>query len=382
MKINKYSIYNALSYLIDVFEGNYLAHAKHVAYTCILIGKQLGYSNERLERLYYLSLLHDIGAGNTYGLKEHCETGQMLIKKLGYDQECERIIRFHHEFINGSGPFQQFETEIPEESFIIHMANLIDGRLKVESEATYSLKNKLIEYIHKYSEFLPVHIKQVAITCVSNGYFILDYLSNTGELSVDCHLTFLSVTYLDFEEIRLFAEVFADVIDLRNTFTADHSHGIAEKTLLVLNELGYDEGIKKEAYIAAILHDIGKIFVSNDILNKNGGLDVSERFEINKHTYYTRWLLSKVEGFENVTEWASNHHEKLDGSGYPYGIDGSELDEISRLLAIIDIYQALTEARPYRDSMPLERVWSILDEMVQHNKLDGVLTEKIKAIMS
>ena len=145
--------------------------------------------------------------------------------------------------------------------------------------------------------------------------------------------------------------------------------------------LGYDIEIQQEMYIAALLHDIGKVAISNDIIDKKGLLTDEERFEINKHTYYTRWILERIKGFENITNYASNHHEKLNGNGYPFHLVEDEISELDRVMAICDIYEALTEDRPYRNKMPIEKVWSIIDEMVDNNELDGKLVEKIKLIL-
>jgi len=110
-------------------------------------------------------------------------------------------------------------------------------------------------------------------------------------------------------------------------------------------------------------------------------LNEQERYEINKHTYYTRWILEQIDGFEEITEYASNHHEKLNGHAYPLHLYGDQIGELDRIMAICDIYQALTEERPYRKQMPIEKVWTIIDEMVDHNDIDGVLVGKIKTIL-
>ena len=117
------------------------------------------------------------------------------------------------------------------------------------------------------------------------------------------------------------------------------------------------------------------------LLIKKVSLDESERYEINKHTYYTRWILEQIEGFEDITKFASNHHEKLNGKGYPLHLDENEIGELERVMAICDIYQALTEDRPYRKKMPIDKVWSIINEMVNDNELDGKLVNKIKYIL-
>lgn len=148
-----------------------------------------------------------------------------------------------------------------------------------------------------------------------------------------------------------------------------------------MKNLGYDYEVQSEMYIAALLHDIGKLMIPNSIIDKPGKLEEDERFEINKHTYYTRWVLEQIDGFDNIVNYAANHHEKLNGTGYPQQLKDHEIGELDRVMAICDIYQALTEERPYRTPMNIENVWSIMDDMVSKNELDGNLLEKIKVIL-
>lgn len=103
---------------------------------------------------------------------------------------------------------------------------------------------------------------------------------------------------------------------------------------------------------------------------------------MNKHTYYTRWILEEIEGFEDITNYAANHHEKLNGTGYPFHLLDKQIGELDRIMTVCDIYQALTEDRPYRTKMPANKVWSIINEMVNKNELDGKLVEKIKIILT
>ncbi|MFR1804218.1 MAG: HD-GYP domain-containing protein, partial [Faecalispora jeddahensis] len=99
------------------------------------------------------------------------------------------------------------------------------------------------------------------------------------------------------------------------------------------------------------------------------------------HTYYTRKALEMVQGFEDITEWAANHHEKLNGKGYPYGLTADQLDFNSRVLACVDIYQALTEERPYRMALSHEESVGILDTMAKQNLIDGSIVRDIDAIL-
>ncbi len=381
MKVEKKSIYNALSYLVDVFEGNYLDHAKHVAYTSLLIGKEAGIEEECLERLYSIALIHDIGAGSVYGLKNHCIAGEEIIEKIGYGDREKAIMLYHHELKDGSGPFGISGEDIPVESQIIHIANLLDNHLKLWADSSLKTQQKLLSYVETKRGLFDDALIEATKSVGQSGYYLHDYLSKDLDQVLAKHSASLKEHYLNYDEVEKLSRAFSDVIDLRNPFTAEHSNGIAEKVKCVVEGLGIEEDVRNKAYIAALLHDIGKVFVSNDILDKNGPLEPWERYEINKHTYYTRWVLERIDGFEEITEWAANHHEKLDGSGYPYGLDASELDDLSRIMAIIDIYQALTEPRPYRNSMGDDRAWKIIGDMVDHGKLDAAYRDKIKDLL-
>lgn len=134
--------------------------------------------------------------------------------------------------------------------------------------------------------------------------------------------------------------------------------------------------------IAADLHDLGKLAISNDILDCPRKL-TDEEFElVKKHVYYTRIALQEIKGFEDITEWASNHHKKLNGKGYPFGKTEKDLDFNSRLMACLDIYQALTEERPYREGLIHKEAMKILYEMCSRGFIDGNITEDIDRVFS
>jgi HD-GYP domain-containing protein (c-di-GMP phosphodiesterase class II) len=104
----------------------------------------------------------------------------------------------------------------------------------------------------------------------------------------------------------------------------------------------------------------------------------SAEFEIvKKHSYYTRQALQEISGFEDITEWASNHHEKLNGQGYPFGKTAEALDFNSRLIACLDIYEALTEERPYRRALNHTEAMDILNNMREEGFIDSKITRGI-----
>ncbi len=184
------------------------------------------------------------------------------------------------------------------------------------------------------------------------------------------------------DDITAYALALSKIIDNRSPFTYRHSIEVAEVVNKVCTAFGYDDDTSSKMYIAALLHDIGKLAIENDIIEKTSKLDVYERFEVNKHSYYTRWILQQIDGIEDVVEYAANHHEKLNGEGYPKKLKAHQLSEQARIITICDIYQALTEDRPYREKMPVEKVWSIIDSMADKGELDGSLIAGIKVILS
>ena len=121
--------------------------------------------------------------------------------------------------------------------------------------------------------------------------------------------------------------------------------------------------------------------VPNEILDKRGSLNQREIEIIQAHTFYTRKALEMITGFEEIAEWAANHHEKLNGKGYPYGLDKSRLDFNSRLLACVDIYQALTEERPYRKALSHNKAVGILRNMANQGLIDASIVEDIGMIL-
>lgn len=175
--------------------------------------------------------------------------------------------------------------------------------------------------------------------------------------------------------------VFSKIIDNKSKFTSKHSQGLSSRVEIMADYYGKDRLEKTQLLITADLHDIGKVTISNNLLDKKGSLTDIEFKTIQIHAYYTRICLEPIGGFEEITNWASNHHEKLDGSGYPYGLKGEQLDFNSRLMACLDIYQALTEDRPYRQGFSHIESMDILKDMSQEGLIDKDIVEDIGQVL-
>jgi len=144
------------------------------------------------------------------------------------------------------------------------------------------------------------------------------------------------------------AEAFALVIDAKSPYTFRHSERVAEVAVAIAVQLDHQPAAVRDMQRAALLHDIGKLGVSNLILDKNGPLSPDERAAVNKHPALTEQILTRVPAFRDIADVAASHHEKLDGSGYHRGRIGDDLTPPARVLAVADIYEALTAHRPYR----------------------------------
>jgi HD-GYP domain-containing protein (c-di-GMP phosphodiesterase class II) len=128
--------------------------------------------------------------------------------------------------------------------------------------------------------------------------------------------------------------------------------------------LGLVEEQRRWLKRAALLHDIGKLGVSNSILDKPGKLDTDEWAAMQMHAAYSETILSRITAFAGLAEIAGAHHERLDGKGYPRGLKGDQIALETRIITTSDIFDALTADRPYRAAMPVTKAITIMDEMV------------------
>jgi HD-GYP domain-containing protein (c-di-GMP phosphodiesterase class II) len=177
------------------------------------------------------------------------------------------------------------------------------------------------------------------------------------------------------------AQAFAGIVDAKTPYTARHSEGVAEIAVRLGAALGFDALAQRELRRAGLLHDIGKLGVSNRILDKPGKLDADEWAAVRRHPVWTLEILHRIPAFSGLAEVAANHHEKLDGSGYGRGLTGADLTLPARIMAVADIAEALTADRPYRDSLPTEKVLAIMAGDVPH-ALDADVFAQLPAVLA
>lgn len=403
----------ALSYALDCVEHDLIGvttnHGKRVAALAITLGKRYleqkgedtdGQENrgEILQALASCAILHDCALteyiqeeycgelkraieSHSYSVGMHCTMGERHLMGIPYKREyMDGAILYHHENADGTGPFEKKEDEIPLFAKWIHLADHLDSEFDL-SWVSREKYEKITSYVREKEGILFGSME----TELFLEQFSFDQIKRLSDEKIDLFLEELlpeGKMECTPEQLMRFADVFAAVVDYKSHFTKSHSRGIAKKAKRMAEYYGADKETAAKLYFAGALHDIGKLTVDRDVLEKPDKLTDEEYKHIQSHAYGTYRILRKIEGVEDITCWASRHHEKLDGTGYPFHLKAEQLDQWDRLLANLDIYQALTEERPYKKGMSHENTMGILRKMSQDGKLDMQITEDIDQVMA
>jgi HD-GYP domain-containing protein (c-di-GMP phosphodiesterase class II) len=171
------------------------------------------------------------------------------------------------------------------------------------------------------------------------------------------------------------ANLLSRVIDFRSRFTATHSKGVASVAVKLGEIVGFDTRKRGALQIAGLVHDLGKLAVPVELLEKADGLTAAEYNLVKIHPYLTRQVLSRLDGLSEISGWAASHHERLDGTGYPFHLTANRLPLESRVLAVADVATALGEDRPYRKGMPASAATRTMQRLGDNGKLDTHIVE-------
>lgn len=389
MQINRNEFVTAFSFALDFLEkgirSNITNHNKRVSLIAVRIGKDLGLDNSSLFDLSAYAMLHDNGITHeSYNVMSengvdrlersisHCIAGEKNIAAFPFLEKRENIIKYHHEAYDGSGFFGIQGNAIPLFSQIISIADTVEIEWQNGIEKQEILSDILKRKGTKYSSEMCGAFKGVARN--QSFWLSLDNMFIDTELKNCIPVFYIE---LDYPELLRISDIMSGIIDAKSPFTGDHSKGLSKKIGVMADYYGFDKEKKTRLIIAADLHDLGKLVIPNEIIDKPGKLTAAEFDVIKSHTYYTRKIIESVKGFEDICEWASNHHEKLDGTGYPYGFSESKLSFEDKLMACMDIYQALTEERPYRDGLSHEKACDILIDVANKGHISREITADI-----
>jgi len=418
--LHLHEILGALSHAIDMTEGQPRGHAMRCCWIGMQIGTQMGLPDDQLADLYYTVLMKDLGCssnaaricalfltddiafkkdhkkadahnindvlrfvvtkiGTEAGLAERiramvgllrnkgeisremfqtrCHQGANIAAKLRFPQAVQDGIRNLDERWDGKGePEGRRGTEIPLISQIALLAQVID--VFYQSDGPAAATKEAIA--RKGSWFNPAIVTAFA-ACTAHRDFWTALHPDETEARVYAIAPRQTAYSIDDDYLDDIAEGFADVIDAKSPFTADHSRRVTLYADMIAEEVGLGQGHRRWLRRAALLHDIGKLAVSNRILDKPGRPSSQEWESIRAHPAHSQAVLSRVSAFCDIAPVAGAHHERLDGNGYPDGQTEETLPYEAMILATADVYDALSADRPYRAAMSHEQAMAILE---------------------
>jgi len=387
----------ALSDALDLVGVDDVAHGKRVGVMAAECAKVLGWSQDDVLNLFDLGLLHDIGVSNTAthrhlveefdwaGSQGHAELGYRLLRHFSPLAHMALPIRYHHtrwELLQEQG------VSCP----VALQANLILLVDRVDAMAAPHLATGVLRHTvtiraeiqkREGTYFSPELVAAFSKASLHEAFWLslepsalANYLHDMAQLG--------SAQLASNEDLLGLARIFARIVDAKSPFTASHSSGVARVARALAERMGVSEAHCIQLEMAGLLHDLGKLRVPDEILEKPAPLAESERQIMNSHSFETLQILKKIAGFEDITNWAANHHEAPGGHGYPFGLDGATLPLEARILRVADIFQAMVQDRPYRQGLTTDAVIRFMNEQSQKGSVDAtvctVLLQHLDAI--
>jgi len=393
LNVGLYQFVFSLSQALDLINPAMANHHKRVAYIALRVAQAAGLAGVEKENVVIAAALHDVGALSFRQADSEDRTdfrqrslafnlrsahyGYQLLRKFKPFAEPARILRHHNmPWDWGSRPEIDGET-IPLGSHIVHLANLVDHLLDKHAPVLQQTAQIFAEVQARSGKELMPEFVEAFLRVSGSDAFWLDL--DAPDL---IHLLFerapFSVVELDLDGLLDFAELLAQVIDFRCRYTATHSRGVAITAATLAQLFGFPEMDCKRLQVAGYLHDIGKLAIPVDMMEKPGKLSDDEWRVVRAHPYHTFRILNPIKGMEDIAHWCGIHHERLDGKGYPYRVDHTEIQLEARILAVADVFTALTENRPYRKGLGKDETLAILADMVKEFGLDANVFNVLK----
>ncbi len=389
INIHPITFISALSMALELTTSGIANHHRRTAIIARYIGRSLGLGRYEDQILVYASLLHDIGAAADWYEKHyivhatdsdhifrHDEKGYQILKDSPQLNHLANPIRHHHDRFLGGNPTGLAGQEIPLASRIIHLADRIEV-LIAAGEHIFLQRDRIHDQIRQSQHLFDPELVAVFREVSQREVFWLDVVNLNIESRFFSDLAFWDKYTFEVDDLIHVANVFSSVVDSTSHYTAAHSQNVAKVAQEMALIRGFSSDEAKQMYLTGLVHDLGKLAVPNEILNKPGKLNTEEREIVKQHPYYSQRILERVEGFGRIANWIGTHHETLDGYGYPFQLQEREIELCSRILAVADIFSALVEDRPYRAGMTPPEALSVLQDMVVQRKIDARLVEDV-----
>ncbi len=412
----------ALSYALDITEGQPAGHCIRCCWIGMSIGQKLALDESQLWELYYVLLLKDLGCssnasricelyltddlsfkrdfkwvdgslpqvlrfvlrhtGTSAGLVDRlkaiteifkhgdeiaqeliqtrCTRGADIARRLRFSEPIADGIHALDEHWNGHGrPEGLAGSQIPLYARIALLAQVIDVMNSSQGAAATLAEVKERSGVW----FDPELVAAFTAVAVDPAFW-----QNLNAVDLETRILALEpgqyTKPLDEDFLDDIAEAFGQVVDAKSPFTAGHSARVGLYTILLAEDLGLPEPRRRWLKRGALLHDVGKLGVSNSILDKPGKLDEAEWAAVQKHAAFTQVILGRIDVFAELARVASAHHERLDGKGYPLGLSGDQIALETRIITTADIFDAITAERPYRGAIPVDKTLAIMGETV------------------
>ncbi len=413
-------ILGALSRALDLTEGQPPGHCVRCCWIGVSVGQTLGLPESELKDLYYALLLKDLGCSSNAAricdlyladdlsfkkdfkllngslpqvlrfvlshtgantdlaqrfrsiiailqnggeiarelIETRCQRGADIAKQMRFPEPVARAILDLDEHWDGCGkPVRLAGTDISLFARIALLAQVVDV-----FHASAGREAAIAEASNRSGGWFDPTVVAAFKDVARSEDFWQTLASDDIETTVLEMEPGRSAVVADEDYLDDIAEAFARVIDAKSPFTSGHSERVAVFTDLIAEEMGYDRVRRRWLKRAALLHDIGKLGVSNSVLDKPGKLDETEWTAMRRHAELSEQILSKISAFADLSKVAAAHHERLDGKGYPNGLRGEEIDMDTRIISTADVFDALTADRPYRSAMSASKALAILWE--------------------
>lgn len=382
-QVNLGNLLLSLSEVTDLANPLIAQHQHRTAFIAMELAKNANLEPEITENIFTAALLHDIGAitveekiaaHNFEQADEYIHTirGELLLEQIPWLRKISKIVRNHHK--NWNDWKEGIENPIVLSSQIVLLSDYVE-KLIDRNKYILHQSNDIVETIKKLSDtVLNKKIVTYFVDLSKRESFWLDLTSPRLHSLLLNDGPFKNIQ-IDLDDITLISNLYRDMIDFKSRFTATHTSGVSECAVKLSELFGLAELDVKSMRIAGNFHDIGKLMIPNSILEKPGKLTANEYAIIRCHTYYTYNTLDSIGGLQRIAEWAAYHHEKLDGSGYPFHLTSDEIGTGSRIMTVADIFTAISEDRPYRKGMNKDEIYKIIKKQADEKLLDKRIVE-------